>query len=234
MAQENSHPDRYHAQMPAIPGVPSGKRGGSAGLGSMLSRVLIAIFAVLLFAALALAVRRHMLAAAAPKPAAALQPQDLPDSVTSVAPPKLPAPTADATTAIASLAELAKPWSSRAFTFVRPLTHENISAMVVRLPGATAASSGSYWAFSLTEPFGTCQLQFVTNLATLANQYGYAAKHPMVVDPCTQTVFDPLRMGQRSDGAWVRGQIVQGGGLRPPMAIEVAVRGTSVYADRME
>jgi hypothetical protein len=56
----------------------------------------------------------------------------------------------------------------------------------------------------------------------------------MVVDPCTQTVFDPLRMGQRADGAWLRGAIVQGGGLRPPIAIEVSVHGDSLRAERIE
>ncbi len=134
---------------------------------------------------------------------------------------------------IARLDELAKPWSSVAFTFVRPDTHEEVPALVVRLPGA-AGSTGSYWAFSSVEPYGKCDLVYLTDTKQLASQFGFAASHPMVADPCDGAVFDPLGMGARPDGKWIRGAIVQGGALRPPLAIEVSVRTNGLYADRIE
>jgi len=42
-----------------------------------------------------------------------------------------------------------------------------------------------------------------------------SAGHPMVVNPCTGLLYDPLksdRLGQRTGS----GEIVKGGGLRPP------------------
>jgi hypothetical protein len=221
--------DRYHPQMPSIPGVPSARR---ASIVRWL-RVTVGVLGVVLLGWLALVVRQHLRAGSATHADAAIQEQDS-LSVAPVSAPPPAAPESSSAGEIAPLADLAKPWSSKTFTYTRPLSRDAIAAMVIRLPGAAPGSGGSYWAFSLTEPFGTCQLAYVTNLGVLASQYGYTANHPMVVDPCTQTVFDPLRMGQRSDGAWVRGDIAQGGGLRPPMAIEVSVRGNTLYADRME
>jgi hypothetical protein len=221
--------DRYHPVMPSIPGVPSARRA------SILRwlRVAAVVLGVILLGWFALVVRQHLRACSSAHAYAAIQQQDSASAApVSAPPPAAPEPTSAGE--IAPLADLAKPWSSKTFTYFRPLSHDPITAMVIRLPSATAGRGSSYWAFSLTEPFGTCQLSYVTNLGVLATQYGYTASHPMVVDPCTQTVFDPLRMGQRSDGAWVRGDIVQGGGLRPPMAIEVSVRGNTLYANRME
>jgi hypothetical protein len=214
--------------MPSIPGVPSARH---ASIVRWL-RVAAGVLGVVLLGWLALVVRQHLSSGSATRADEAIQKQDSPAALVSAPPPAAPQPTNAGE--IAPLADLAKPWSSKAFTYFRPLSHDPIAAIVIRLPSAPPASGSSYWAFSLTEPFGTCQLAYVTNLGVLASQYGYAANHPMVVDPCTQTVFDPLRMGQRSDGAWVRGDIVQGGGLRPPMAIEVSVRGNTLYANRME
>jgi hypothetical protein len=220
--------DRYHPEMPSIPGVPSARRATIV----RALRVAAGVLAVVLLGWLALVVRQHLRAGSSIHADAAFQQQDSPAALVSAPPPAAPEPSSAGE--IAPLADLAKPWSSKAFTYYRPLSHDAIAAIVIRLPSATPGSGGSYWAFSLTEPFGSCQLAYVTNLGVLASQYGYSANHPMVVDPCTQTVFDPLRMGQRSDGAWVRGDIVQGGGLRPPMAIEVSVRGNALYANRME
>ena len=235
MAHGSPTTDRYHPQMPSIPGVPSGRRGR---LGAFLKTgrggVLLVALALLIVGGLTLGIRHTMRAASTAGPALAVQQPEERATAPAIAPPppddSLPSDIGE----IAPLSDLAKPWSSKTFTFTRPLTHENIPAMVVRLPGTAAGKSGAYWAFSATEPFGTCQLLYVTNIALLASQYGFTAQHPMVVDPCTQTVFDPPRMGQRSDGAWVRGEIVQGGGLRPPIAIELSVRGDSLYADRIE
>lgn len=99
--------------------------------------------------------------------------------------------------------------------------------MVVRLP------HGEFWGFSLREPFGKCELEYVTNLEMLRRNYGFSADHPMLVSPCDQTVYDLLRYGGSSDGL-VRGDIVQGTGIRPPMAIEIRQHGNEVVAVRME
>lgn len=218
--------------MPVIPGVPVGKATGGSGalLKSSRGAAIVGICA-LVIAGLAYASRRHLRAGAAVLPVATST-REVSRAESPDAPPP-PAPATADSGEIAPIRELAKPWSSTTFTFIRPLTHEGVPAIVVRLPGA-AGSVSSYWAFSLTEPFGTCQLVYVTDPRALVSQYGYNSDHPMVADPCTQTVFDPLEMGERTDGAWVRGKIVQGGGLRPPMAIEVKVRDGVLYSGRME
>jgi hypothetical protein len=125
--------------------------------------------------------------------------------------------------------EFAKPWSSKRFLYRNPLTAEVLPAMVVRLPG------GDFWGFSLHEPYGNCELEFVTNLGKLQTEYRYRANHPMVGDPCNHTVYDLLRYGGgSSDDGLVRGEIVQGNGIRPPFAIEIRVDGNQVIAARME
>lgn len=128
---------------------------------------------------------------------------------------------------VATTAELAKPWSSKRFEFHVPQTAENLSAVVVHLP------SGIYWAFSLREPYGTCELEYVTDLGKLNHDYGFHADHPMVGDPCNRAVFDLTRYGTGPNGV-VRGAIVSGQSVRPPLAIEIKVRGKQVVATQLE
>jgi hypothetical protein len=137
-------------------------------------------------------------------------------------------PVHDGPTVAGTVEELSNPWAAKQFTFVKPITHENIDAMVIRLPG------GDLWAFSLQAPYGTCKLEFVTDLAALASAYRFRAVHPMVVNPCDSTVFDPLKVGTLDGNTWARGQIVQGGSLRPPIAIDVKVSGRSIVAQGIE
>jgi hypothetical protein len=129
---------------------------------------------------------------------------------------------------VATVEELAKPWSSKRFIYRVPVTHAEIPAMVVHLPG------GAYWGFSLREPFGTCEMEFVTDLNRLATNYNYRADHPMLGDPCNRTVFDLLHYGNNPDGLLVRGQIAQGAAVRPPIAIEIRARGKKIVAEKME
>ena len=129
--------------------------------------------------------------------------------------------------AIATTEELSKAWSVKRFLFPDSITGEMLPAIVVHLP------QGEYWGFSLREPFGTCELEYVSDLAKLRTDYGFEANHPMVVNPCKHTVFDLLRYGGSSDGL-VRGDIVHGTGIRPPMAIEIKTRDNQVVAVRME
>jgi hypothetical protein len=130
---------------------------------------------------------------------------------------------------VATTTDLSKPWSAKRFLFRSPLSADLIPGMVVRLPG------GQYWGFSLREPFGSCELEYVTDLKKLQSNYGFHASHPMVADPCNQTVFDLLQYAPgESEGGLVRGAIVQGGGVRPPLAIEIRVDGKDVRAVRSE
>jgi arsenite oxidase small subunit len=128
---------------------------------------------------------------------------------------------------IATTSELAKDWSARKFIFRDPLTSREVPAMVVRLPG------GVYWGFSLVEPYGSCEMEFVTDMEKLRTDYGFRASHPMVGDPCNRAVFDLTRYGSGPAGL-VRGEIAHGAAVRPPMAIEIQVRGKQVLAQKIE
>jgi hypothetical protein len=129
---------------------------------------------------------------------------------------------------VATTDELAKAWSARRFLFRNQATGELTPAMVVRLPG------GEYWGFSLREAFGTCDLEYVTDLAALQTNYNFSADHPMVVDSCNHSVFDLMRYGTTPSGTLVRGEIEQGGAIRPPIAIEIREEGNEIRAVRME
>jgi hypothetical protein len=128
---------------------------------------------------------------------------------------------------IATTAELSKTWSSKRFLFRAPETAEDVPAMVVKLPGDVLL------AISMRAPFGTCDLEYVTNMQRLASQYHLTADHPMVADSCAHTVYDLMRYGSGPNGV-VRGAIVKGEGIRPPIAIEVRARGKEVVASRIE
>jgi hypothetical protein len=128
---------------------------------------------------------------------------------------------------IATTEELSKAWSSKRFLFRNQLTQETTPAMVVHLPG------GEYWAFSLREPFGSCDMEFVTDLQKLQTYYNFRSDHPMVGDPCDRSVFDLTRYGTAPSGL-VRGEIAQGSAIRPPVAIEIRTRGNQVLAVRTE
>ena len=134
--------------------------------------------------------------------------------------------------AIATVDELAKSWAYKRFSFVDPQTHEIIPAMVIHFPSSSTLES--FWAFSTKTPFSQCELQYITDVAALSQRYAYPATHPMLVSDCDGTLYDPLKMATLPDGSWVRGEIVRGGGIRPPIAIEVQVHGRVLVADRIE
>ena len=56
----------------------------------------------------------------------------------------------------------------------------------------------------------------------------------MVGNPCSRTVFDPLKMSNLPGNVFVRGGIVQGSDLRPPLGIELKVQGKNILAVRTE
>ena len=130
---------------------------------------------------------------------------------------------------VATAEEMAKPWSAKRFIYRSLISGKDEPAMVVHLP------RGGYWGFSLVEPFGNCELEFVTDLDKLKTEYSFHADHPMVGDPCNRTVYDLLKYsGGASNDDLVRGVIVQGSGIRPPMAIEIRAEGKNIVAAREE
>lgn len=128
---------------------------------------------------------------------------------------------------IATTDELSRPWAAKEFLYRNKLTGESTPAMVVRLP------QGGYWGFSLIEPYGPCRLEYVTDLQKLAKVYGYRADHPLIADTCNNSLFDLMRYGG-PESAEVRGAVVHGFSVRPPLAIEIEERGNSIVAVRME
>ena len=223
-------PDKFHAAMPQIPGVgnvpPStpGARSGADSkrlvqIGGLVAAVMVIGIAVVWW------MRSRPRAAVEPAPTdAAVAEAPVPEPP----PPSSASPTEAGTNVAGTVEELSKPWDAKKFTFAKPFTGERVPAMVLRLPG------GDLWAFSLQEPYGKCELDLETDLAQLSKEYGYRAGHPMVVNPCNRTVYDPLKVGSLGGNVWVRGEIVHGGGLRPPISIDVQVSGHSIIADRIE
>jgi hypothetical protein len=134
---------------------------------------------------------------------------------------------------VATLSELAEPWSSKPFFFRSLTAAKYVPALIIRLPGP-AAQNKSYWAFSLEAPFNRCQLEYVDDLAKLSAEYGFAANHPMVVNPCSHAVFDPLQLKELPGNIMVRGAVAHGYDPRPPYGIEVGVSGDQVQALAME
>lgn len=226
----NQPPDnRLKTSMPQIPGISPQTPPEQLGFKPLrLAGFLAALILCLL------AVRWILLPKTADMPVAAPAAQiDIP---APAADPNASLPNAtEAQPGIAEVGEMAKPCSSKQFLFRNRLTGENVPALLIRLSSGSAAQPSGYWALALDAPFGTCRFEYVTDLAKLKNDYGYsAAKHPMVGNPCSRTVFDPLKMTSLPGSVWVRGSIEQGADLRPPLAIEVQIQGKEIQAIRME
>jgi hypothetical protein len=224
--------DRFKTEMPQIPGVSSaGPRSAAAPNPSL--KLVIGLLALLLV--VFLGARWALRPKHAPAQSVEQQPQI---EVPSPAPdPSTLVPHATpADPGIASLEEMAKPWSSKEFYIHNRLSGESVPAFLIRLPTGSPSQSGGYWAFAQKSPYGDCQLEYVTDLDKLKTDYGFrAAKHPMVGNPCSRTVFDPLKTTNLpGTGAWARGSIVQGSDLRPPLGIEIKVEGKKILAVRTE
>lgn len=154
----------------------------------------------------------------------------------STTPPDLP-PTpsrAAGSNEIGTLDEFAQPWAAKKFTYSHLLTRDGAAAIAIRLPVGDGRSAASYWGILLKAPYGKCELEFVTDVNEIAAKYRYAATHPMVVDPCSGAVYDPLRTGSLPNGSWARGEIVQGTGFRPPLLIELRIEDGRLIAGRAE
>jgi hypothetical protein len=228
----DKHPaERFKTDMPQIPGVPGPGSRRTSGTNTAV-RLVAGLLGVLIV--LVLGTRW------------VLRPKGV---ETVVAPPpqiEVPSPAPDPSAAfphateaepgVANTAEMAKPWSTKDFFIKNRLTGENVPALLVRLPAGPATQPGGYWAFGKNSPYGNnCQLEYSTDPAKLVNEYGFrGAKHPMVGNPCSRSVFDPLKLSNLPGNVWVRGAIVQGSDLRPPLGIEVQIQGKEIQAVRME
>jgi hypothetical protein len=224
-------PDRFKAEMPQIPGVSSAAARRPSGNATALRLVggVLAVLIVLLLGARWVMRPRHVDPPVAEAPPQLEVPSPAPD------PNALLPHATDANPEIASIAEMAKPWSSKNFFFRNRFTGENVPAIIVRLPGGSPTQPEGYWAFAMNAAYGNCQLEYVTDLDKLTTDYGFrAAKHAMVGNPCSRTLFDPTKMTLLPGNVWVRGAIAQGSDLRPPLGIELKIQGKDILAMRME
>jgi hypothetical protein len=220
---------RFKPEMPQIPGVNDGSVSSRTlawkpALLLLVFGIAIMILGAVAWQAVHLAGRRAGPPSDATK-SQAVEPTNFPPFASSSVSGPVKA---------ATVSELSKPWSAKKFTFVDPVTHQAVPAMIIHLPGAAANSSAAYWAFSLQAPYERCQLEYIPDPNQVAARFGYHAAHPMVAAACDGTIYDPLQLATISTGAWVRGQIVQGEGIRPPISIEIKVRGGDLIADQIE
>jgi hypothetical protein len=141
----------------------------------------------------------------------------------------------EANPVIADTSALSKPWDSMDFFIRNSLTGENVPATIVRLPGGSPTAVAGYWAFSRKAPYGNCQLEYIGDLNKLRTDYDYRhATHPLVGNPCSRTLYDPLKTGSLPGNVFVRGAIVQGSDIRPPLGVEIRIQGRKILAIRTE
>lgn len=230
MAQQPS-PAHFKVEMPQIPGV-----GGPAPRRSARNPMLPLIIGLAVVGVVLLLAVRWFTRSKPPE-----TPREEQTAQIEVPPPP-PDPNAalphatEASPQIADVAALAKPWSSLNFFVRNHLTGENIPATIVRLPMGSPSLPGGYWAFSRKALFGNCELEYITDLNKLRTEYEYkAANHPLVGNPCTHTLYDPLKTTTiPPDNVWTRGAIVQGSDLRPPLGVEIKIQGKQILAIRSE
>jgi hypothetical protein len=222
--------DRFKTEMPEIPGVSgSGSRPAAGNPGVKLVIGLLALLLVVYLGARWAFRPRHVEPRLSDQQPQIEVPSPAPDPSTLI-----PHAT-EADPGIADVTAMAKPWSSQEFFIRNSLTDKNAAGLLIRLPTGSPTQSSGYWAFAKNSPYGNCQLEYITDLDKLRNDYGFkGAKHPMVGNPCTQTVFDPLKITNLPGGIWVRGAMAQGSDLRPPLGIEIKVVGKSIQAVRTE
>jgi hypothetical protein len=223
-------PERFKAEMPTIPGV-SGQKAASAPANPAIRLVGVLVVAlVLVFIVARFALRSKHVDPPPVQPTAQIDvPAPAPDPRASI-----PEST-ESNPEIATVADMSKAWASRQFFFRNRMTRESVPSLLVRLPAGPANQAAGYWAFAMNSAYGNCQLEYITDMDKLNGEYGFkAAKHPMVGNPCSHTLFDPLKMTNLPGNVWVRGAIAQGSDLRPPLGIEVQVCGKDILAVRME
>jgi hypothetical protein len=221
---------RFNADMPKIPGViGAAAREEQERTRTNWGRAAVAISALLVLgsagALLMTRTTHHESSATVP----VFQPGSAPAEL-----PARPATSMAGGNEIGTIDQLATPWSAKKFTYTRPLNQEHLPAIAIRLPEGNGRTAASFWVILLKAPFGQCQLEYVSDVKEIASRFGFTASHPMVADSCSNTLYDPTRMGTLPNGSWARGEIVQGSGFRPPMQIEVRLEGNKLIAGRSE
>jgi hypothetical protein len=216
---------RFKPEMPRIPGLADTP-------GAHSRKPALATVSVMAVVLLVVALGTHY--ALRPKTIDPVEPPDPPRlQVATPAPDPdslLPVSTAN-DPAVASVAEMSKPWSAKEFIFRDRLTGENVPSLLIRLPSASGAQSSAYWGLTMTSAYGNCRLEYIQDLDKLRVDYGFRnAKHPMIGNPCSRTVFDPAKMAMLRGNIWVRGAIVQGSDVRPPLGIEIHIEGKQILA----
>lgn len=221
---------KFKTEMPNIPGV-TGVASNSQSIPTNWRRAAVAIAALLVLGSvgawLMTRTAHHDTAAAAPAPV--LQPSPPPEEL-----PAAPVSRAGTTNEIGTTDELSAPWSAKKFTYTRLLNHEQVPAIAIRLPGGNGQTTASFWVILMRAPFGQCQLEYIIDTNQIATRFNFNASHPMIADPCSNALYDPLRMGTLPNGSWVRGEIVHGAGFRPPMQVEFHLDGNKLISGRAE
>jgi hypothetical protein len=230
MPESSTSPSRFKADMPAIPGVaaPPPVRHRNPLLPLILGMVVLGL-------ALFLATHWFSRLQRSAKPARV-------DSTPQIeVPPPPPDPNSllphanENNPVIGDISDFSKPWTSLDFFIRSTITGENIPATLVRLPTGPATSPSGYWAFSRKTAYGDCRLEYITDLSKLLKDYDYRhATHPLVGNPCSRTLFDPLKTANLPGNIWIPGAIVQGGDIRPPLGVEIQIRDKQILAIRTE
>ncbi len=224
-------PQRFKADMPQIPGVIAGGASRKQSVNPAIP-LGIGIAAVLVVALLGARLVSHPKTA---EPIVAAPPPQIEVPAPAVDPNSLLPHATEGEPQIATVAEMSKPWTSKNFFFVNHLTGENVPAVLIRLPQGSPNSAEGYWAYEVSAPFGNCRLEYITDLTHLTNDYDFhSARHPMVGNPCSRSVFDPTKMTEIPGNIWVRGSLAQGSDVRPPMGIELKIQNKNILALRME
>jgi len=226
---ENPSPSRFKAEMPEIPGVthPAPRRPRYNPLLPLI--VGAVVLGIVLLVAVRWLARSRSAEPVHTEPPAQIEVPPPPDPLAAL-------PHADeAHPVIAEVADLAKPWSSADFFIRNSVASEFIPATIVRLPAGSANSPAGYWAFSRKASYGNCQLEYISDLQKLRSDYEFRqASHPLVGNPCSRTLYDPLKTSNLPGNVWVRGGIVQGSDIRPPLGVEIQIRGKQILAIRTE
>jgi hypothetical protein len=231
MPDQSSQPpnDRFKAEMPLIPGVstPTVIKPTAVGVPWLIMAGLVAVLIAVFVGGKILSKSRRTDVSPTPAPQIDV-PAAVSDLTASVPVVTEPDPV------VAVISEL-KPWGAKQFTFHSRLTGENVPALIVRLPTGSSTQSSGYWSFVMKAAYGTCQLNYIDDLQTLKSDYGYQqARHPMVGNPCSRSLYDPLKYAALPGDVLARGAVVQGSDLRPPLGIENKIHGKQILAVRME
>lgn len=234
--------DPFKAEDPVLPGVPRKTAGApaSAATGFKLDfkdpKVMaaggagLAVLLLLMWFGLGSSKPKAGVSSSPAASASAETPAATSSAVAAPSPPAGPA-VVSLPGVVGTIEEFPLAWSTKKI-LVQKATGR-VPALIIRLPGGSPRRAETYWGLLLTSPYGRCELEYVDDLKRIADDFGYRARHPMVVDPCNLTVFNPLAMGDVG-GIIARGEVVQGTTIRPPLAMELKIDGNRIMVLQTE